>query len=224
MFGDWFIYNDDQPYGTDKVCMECAEGWLMEQADLDASDEEGHLTRRDEEWERILRAAGGQGGATQPGEAHGAAPMAPTASSLARSVKEERVSDVASLVKREPRYGGAGPCGPESWRNTAGSVKQELGPNLAGLVKQEAGRSSAGLVKQEPGHSLAGSVKQGPFSGLAGPMEREPGHSSAGLVKQEPFPGLAGPVKGETGSTVAGLVKREPGPHGAGLVKRARRS
>jgi hypothetical protein len=146
MFGDWFIYNDDQPYETDKVCMECAEGWLMEQADLDASDEEGHLTRRDEEWERILRGASGQGDATQPSETHGTAMAA--ASSLAGSVKQERGHDVARLVKRDPRQDGAGPSRPEPWRNAAGSVKQELGPILAGLVKREPGRSSAGLVKR----------------------------------------------------------------------------
>jgi len=35
--GDYYIYDASQPFGTDKICMQCADAWLDEQ---EAEDEE----------------------------------------------------------------------------------------------------------------------------------------------------------------------------------------
>ena len=31
--GDYYIYDASQPFGTDKICMNCADAWLDEQED-----------------------------------------------------------------------------------------------------------------------------------------------------------------------------------------------
>ena len=39
-FGDHYIYDASQPFGTDKICMDCADVWLDEQEDAADEDED----------------------------------------------------------------------------------------------------------------------------------------------------------------------------------------
>ena len=47
-FGDHYIYDASQPFGTDKICMDCADLWLDEQEDGDEDEDEDEDGDEDE--------------------------------------------------------------------------------------------------------------------------------------------------------------------------------